>query len=147
MLKNLSIIILTLLAVTGVSLNATARTEQAISRIIIPTVQTSPANGAHMYAVYCASCHGISGKGDGPSAIALKTPPTNLTVLSRNNRGKFPTSHVMSVLRFGPDIPSHGTPEMPVWGPVLGKMDQADQQATQLRITNLSRYLETIQEK
>jgi len=30
---------------------------------------------------------------------------------------------------------------------VLGKMDQADQKQTQLRISNLSRYLETIQEK
>jgi mono/diheme cytochrome c family protein len=100
-----------------------------------------------MFAVYCASCHGVSGKGDGPSAIALKTPPTDLTVLSKKNGGKFPAAHVMTVLKFGPDIPSHGSPEMPVWGPVLGKMDQADQKQTQLRISNLSRYLETIQEK
>jgi hypothetical protein len=34
-----------------------------------------------------------------------------------------------------------------VWGPVLGKMDQANTQERQLRISNLSRYLETIQAK
>ena len=89
----------------------------------------------------------VNGKGDGPSATALKTPPADLTVLSKNNGGKFPAGHVKTVLQFGPNIPSHGAPEMPVWGPVLGKMDVAGNHDTQLRISNLSRYLEAIQEK
>jgi len=36
---------------------------------------------------------------------------------------------------------------MPVWGPILGKMDKANSQQKQLRISNLSRYLESIQAK
>ncbi len=34
---------------------------------------------------------------------------------------------------------------MPVWGPILGKMNQTNFQDKQLRISNLSRYLESIQ--
>ena len=59
----------------------------------------------------------------------------------------FPSAHVISVLQFGTRFPSHGTIEMPVWGPVLGKMDQANPQERLLRISNLSHYLETIQVK
>jgi hypothetical protein len=77
----------------------------------------------------------------------LKTPPTDLTVLSRNNHGKFPDTHIVSVLQSGAEIPSHGTAEMPVWGPILGKMSQANPQDRLLRISNLSRYLETMQVK
>jgi hypothetical protein len=38
---------------------------------------------------------------------------------------------------------------MPVWGPVLGNMDANSIQANEglLRISNLSKYLETIQAK
>ena len=34
---------------------------------------------------------------------------------------------------------------MPVWGPILGKMNQTNRQEKDLRISNLSRYLESIQ--
>ena len=42
--------------------------------------------------------------------------------------GSFHPLTSQSVLEFGARIPSHGTAEMPVWGPVLGKMDQANPQ-------------------
>jgi mono/diheme cytochrome c family protein len=100
-----------------------------------------------MFVSYCASCHGADGKGNGPAAAALKMPPTDLTLLSRNNNGKFPGAHIVAVLQYGADIPSHGSAEMPVWGPILGKMDKANHQVKQLRISNLSQYLETLQVK
>ena len=40
----------------------------------------------------CASCHGADGKGNGPLREQLKVPPSDLTVLARNNNGVFPTS-------------------------------------------------------
>jgi mono/diheme cytochrome c family protein len=147
MLKNLSLTILAFITVTGVCTGATARPDQSNSTVVAPTLRTSPANGARMYGAYCASCHGTNGKGDGPSAAALRIPPVDLTVLSKNNGGKFPANHVATVLRFGPKIPSHSMPEMPAWEPVFGKMDVAGNHDTQLRISNLSRYLEAIQEK
>jgi putative copper export protein/mono/diheme cytochrome c family protein len=39
----------------------------------------SIAAGAGLYPVYCASCHGAAGKGDGPDAKELAIPPADLT--------------------------------------------------------------------
>jgi mono/diheme cytochrome c family protein len=147
MLKNLLIIVMAVGSITGVCAGASGRADQPGSKVLVSLRQTTPSSGAQMYTSYCGSCHGVNLKGNGPSATALKTPPADLTFLSRNNGGKFPTAHVKSVLMFGPRIPTHGNLEMPVWGPVLGKMDQANTQETQLRISNLSRYLESFQAK
>lgn len=35
--------------------------------------------GATLYKANCASCHGESGKGDGPAAAVMKPPPTDHT--------------------------------------------------------------------
>jgi mono/diheme cytochrome c family protein len=99
-----------------------------------------------MYVNYCAPCHGVDGRGQGPVASALKTPPVDLTVLSKQP-WKIPRYAHRSVLQNGAEIPSHGSAEMPVWGPILGKMNQTNPQDRMLRISNLSRYLETMQVK
>jgi putative copper export protein/mono/diheme cytochrome c family protein len=39
----------------------------------------SIAAGAALYPVYCASCHGAEGRGDGPEAKSLTLPPADLT--------------------------------------------------------------------
>jgi hypothetical protein len=70
-----------------------------------------------------------------------------LTLLSKFNHGKFPDTHIVTVLQNGADVPSHGSVEMPVWGPILGKMNVSNPQDRLLRVSNLSRYLETIQAK
>ena len=43
--------------------------------------------GRDSFEFYCASCHGKTGKGDGPTAPALKTRPTDLASLARRNGG------------------------------------------------------------
>ena len=121
--------------------------DQSNSKVTIPVNKTSATSGKQMYVNYCAPCHGVDGRGQGPVASALKTPPPDLTVLARNNHGKFPDSHVATVLENGSLIASHGSAEMPVWGPILGKMNQRNAQDRLLRISNLSRYLETMQVK
>src|SRR5713101_3052138 len=47
---------------------------------------------------YCAVCHGTDGKGGGPAATALKVPPTDLTLLSKNNGGKYPALKVTGAI-------------------------------------------------
>lgn len=106
-----------------------------------------PANGKEMFAHYCTPCHGADGKGRGPVVIEQKVPPVDLTVLSQKNHGKFPEKHVNHVLQYGADIPSHTSVEMPVWGPILGKINQKDPKDRMLRVSSLSQYLETIQAK
>lgn len=119
---------------------------QSNSKITINAPTTTANNGQQMFASYCAPCHGVDGRGSGPVATALITPPADLTVLTRNNRGKFPATHVLAVLQFGTETPaSHGSALMPVWGPVFGSMSQADPNQRVLRIHNISRYIESIQ--
>lgn len=142
MLKHLTL--LALAAAVAVGMGCTAQTE---SKVVIPVHKTSPTDGKVMYNSYCAPCHGTDARGNGPVAGALKTPPTDLTLLSKKNQGKFPQDHIVSVLNFGSTHPAHGTAEMPVWGSIFGRMDQMNAADKQLRITNLGRYIESLQVK
>jgi mono/diheme cytochrome c family protein len=121
--------------------------DQSKGKLIIPVNKTSPTDGKQMFTSYCAPCHGVDGRGQGPAAGALKAPPTDLTGLAKANHGKFPDTHILSILQFGMEVRAHGSVEMPVWGPILGRMSQVNPQDKELRISNLSRYLETIQVK
>jgi mono/diheme cytochrome c family protein len=121
--------------------------DQSKGTITIPVEKVSATNGKQMYSSYCAPCHGTDGRGNGPVAGSLKSQPTDLTALAKMHNGKYPDTHVVAVLQFGSTTPAHGTAEMPVWGPLLGKISNVQSQERQLRITNLSRYLETIQAK
>jgi len=142
MLKRLLVTALTATLAVGMSY-----ADQSTGKITIPVTKTSPTSGKQMYSNYCAPCHGLNGKGQGPVSAALKASPTDLTLLSNTNHGKFPDTHIVSVLENGLQIPAHGSVEMPVWGPILGKMNQSNPQDRMLRISNLSRYLETMQAK
>lgn len=142
MLRSLFVMAMTATLAAGIG-----TADQSKAKVTIPVSKVTPTSGKQMYVNYCAPCHGVDGRGHGPTASALKTPPSDLTVLSRNNHGKFPDTHVVSVLQNGIEIPSHGSASMPVWGPILGKMNQSASQDRMLRISNLSRFLETIQVK
>lgn len=113
-------------------------------------------SGPVMYKQYCASCHGADGKGKGPAAANLKTPPADLTTLAKRHMGRFPSEYVANVLRFGPglivggsapQISTHGSSDMPMWGGIFMAMDKNQERAVQQRIKNLSDYLATLQEK
>ena len=39
--------------------------------------------GSVSFDLYCASCHGRQGRGDGPTAASLRTRPADLTLLAR----------------------------------------------------------------
>lgn len=119
--------------------------DQSGKKITIPVDRTPATSGKQMFTSYCAPCHGVDGRGHGPAAAALKTQPTDLTELSRKNHGRFPDTHIVSVMQFGSDVPAHGSAEMPVWGPILAKMNVSNVQDKQLRISNLSRYIQTMQ--
>lgn len=124
-----------------------AYADQARTRVNIPVARTSATSGKQMYTSYCAPCHGLDGRGQGPVSPALKSPVPDLSLLRRNNQGRFPDAHVYSVLQNGVEIAAHGTAEMPVWGPILGKMNHANSQERMLRVSNLSRFLDTLQVK
>jgi len=109
-----------------------------------PITHSNPASGKAMFKDYCAACHGAGGRGDGPAAGVLKTAPPDLTMLAKNNAGKFPADHFVAVLHFGTEGHAHGTIDMPVWGPLFSKENK---DLTQMRISNLESYVESIQQK
>jgi mono/diheme cytochrome c family protein len=113
----------------------------------VPVKPTSPASGPEMYTSYCAVCHGLDGKGNGPAAEALKVPPPDLTVLARRNGGKYPSDHVTSAIQGDFHMPAHGSKEMPVWGNLFWGMSQGHSSEVQLRVGNLNKYIESLQAK
>jgi mono/diheme cytochrome c family protein len=52
-----------------------------------PGKPSSTERGKQTFLEYCAACHGVSAKGDGPAASALKIPPEDLTTLAAHNKG------------------------------------------------------------
>ena len=65
--------------------------------------------GKREFDANCASCHGISGKGNGPLAAVLTTRPTDLTQLAKRNDGVLPMARLYEVID-GANVPLHGTP-------------------------------------
>lgn len=109
---------------------------------------TSPASGQEMFTTYCGVCHGPEGRGDGPAAAALKTPPADLTQLAARNGGKFPELRVVGAILGDSDRPAaHGSREMPVWGPVFRSLNRDNGAGTQMRVANLTAYIRSLQAK
>jgi len=104
-------------------------------------------DGRLLFRAYCAACHGTDGKGNGPAASSLKTPPPDLTLISRRNGGKFPTLSVQKTISGEGVVTSpHGSREMPVWGPIFWQIAW-DQDLGNVRIYNLTKYIESLQQK
>jgi mono/diheme cytochrome c family protein len=99
--------------------------------------------GTQLFKTYCASCHGVSGRGDGPVGPLLRRPPTDLTGYAQRNGGVFPTDRLSRIID-GRDVPSHGTLEMPVWGDVF-KRSPGGEEAARARIDAIVKYLQSIQ--
>jgi len=113
----------------------------------VPITNTPSNSGKEMFNSYCAVCHGKDGKGAGPAANAMKTPPTDLTDLAKKNGGKYPASHVAAVLKGQAMTPAHGSQDMPIWGPLFSSISQGHEGQVQQRITNLADYVEGLQAK
>ena len=110
-----------------------------------PIGAPSGVDGATTFKEYCAQCHGVSGRGDGPAAKALKVPPADLTQIAKRHNGQFPASAVKNSISGDHALAAHGTKEMPMWGPVFRSVESGS--VTELRVVNLVKYLEQLQQK
>ena len=141
-MSSKSVSILAVLCLLFVCLAASAQTIQKTA--VSPT---SPSSGADMFKTYCAACHGTDGKGTGPAAPALKKTPANLTELTARNGGKFPELKVYGTIKGDVDMPAHGSRDMPVWGSLFSSVSHGNQSEVQMRIANLTAYVQSIQAK
>lgn len=112
-----------------------------------PAPYTSAASGQEMYKAYCASCHGLDGKGNGPAASALKNTVPDLTTIKSRNGGTFPSAHIVQVVRGDSNRPAHGSKDMPVWGPVFLAVSEHQPARVQQRAQNLTNYIQSLQAK
>lgn len=109
--------------------------------------------GLTEYEVACMPCHGIDGKGDGPSASSLSKRPGDLTQIEKANGGIFPEQRVRDMIDGRADVSAHGPRAMPVWGmryraPIdtSDTAKEADKRARDL-IDALVDYLKTMQQR
>ena len=145
-MKFISLIaIMAMISAFAVAQQAPAESSPAVKHV---PITNAPSNsGKEMFNSYCAVCHGKDAKGNGPAASAMKTPPTDLTTLAQKEGGKYPAAHVAAVIRGQASTPSHGSQEMPIWGPLFSSISQGRQGVVQQRITNLVSYIEGLQAK
>jgi mono/diheme cytochrome c family protein len=105
--------------------------------------------GKHDYDTLCASCHGVTGTGEGRDLTEANPP--DITQLSRKNGGKFPFEQVYRTVDGREMKGSHARFAMPFWGDYLQKQGQqstpASNAAVKERITAIVRYVETLQRK
>ncbi len=107
-------------------------------------------DGAMFFAANCASCHGMSGNGDGPEANSLAVPPSDLTMLSDNNGGTFPRARALSYI-YGEPGDNHLSRVMPEFGGAMADdLVPVDIDGiltpTPRELAGLLFYLESIQE-
>ncbi|MHA6347512.1 c-type cytochrome [Roseivivax sp. CAU 1761] len=108
--------------------------------------------GSILYEVFCSTCHGASGRGDGDLARFLLSDPTDLTTLTTENGEEYPA--VLVYRQIDGRYPLQGySGEMPVFGPLLnsGKVSiytpSGDPLVTGTSIDDLVAYLRSIQTK
>jgi mono/diheme cytochrome c family protein len=129
-----------MLALTGARVDA-----QTIKQGTAPRIQS--VEGVDTYQTYCAVCHGPQAKGNGPAATAFKKVPADLTTIAkRSSGGTFSASDVEAVIMGQQVLASHGSRDMPIWGPVFQSL-APDNTFVKLRVANLVNYLKSIQTK
>ena len=130
----------------------------AITMIDVAHGQQEENLGQKEFLRSCASCHGESGKGDGPIAKSLVNPPSDLTKLSAKNNGVFPISRVYETIDGRVQSLTHGTREMPAWGDTfiqgVTSRDSPDFTSKEMaeaivrqRILALVEYISTLQDE
>ncbi len=106
------------------------------------------ARGKVAFRIYCRSCHGAEGQGNGPLAQELRTRPSDLSRL-RAKDGSFPRDEIASKIDGRLLVNSHGPSDMPVWGysfQIAGS-DSAQDEEVRKKIEDLVAFLETLQVK
>jgi len=108
---------------------------------------SSVTDGSRLYAEYCAVCHGSEGRGDGPMATGLTTPPSDLRRLTVAYGGIFPVTQVRETIDGRTPPLLHGTRDMPIWGDAFKRTrGPQGERRVEERLDLLIDYLQTLQE-
>jgi mono/diheme cytochrome c family protein len=109
------------------------------------TARVDHQSGAFLFRTFCISCHGETGKGDGPVADLLKQPPDDLTQIARRAGGVFSRDAVIRKIDGRTAVPAHGKQDMPIWGDTFKATEGPDERVIRQRLEALASHLESIQ--
>ena len=104
--------------------------------------------GSELFQQHCATCHGATAVGDGPTASALVTKPADLTKIAARRGGRFPEADIARFIDGRFDLPAHGSREMPVWGARFGapiSEGTSHDEIVRGKLLALVEYLKTLQ--
>jgi mono/diheme cytochrome c family protein len=120
-----------------------------VGLLLIAATGTAAANevaqGRAIFLQHCASCHGLTGEGNGPMARALNTTPANLRQLSDRYGNPLPEDKIARFIDGRADVKAHGPRDMPVWGKRFYSEGQGDERQVKDLIAKLVVYLQSIQ--
>jgi len=103
--------------------------------------------GRSLFTTYCASCHGVTGVGNGPAAMSMRRTVPDVTGLAMANGGVFPSDRVGRIID-GREVESHGDRDMPVWGDAFKAVPGGhSNDAVGGRIRAILGYLQSIQRR
>lgn len=126
----------------GVSQESQVKSDEEHGAVhLIPSLE-----GPDLFHSYCAACHGADAKGGGPAAAALKTRVPDLTTISKNHGGTFPAKRIERVISGDEIITAHGSRDMPIWGSIFHQVER-DRDFGNVRLHNVTKYIESIQQK
>lgn len=104
--------------------------------------------GEQLYRRFCASCHGVQGRGDGPVAASFRVEVPDLTQTASRMHGTDVRDRIVRIIDGRYIIGAHGTRIMPVWGEDLARLELGNpeaERASQIMITRLADYVTGLQ--
>jgi mono/diheme cytochrome c family protein len=105
-------------------------------------------SGKDLYERFCASCHGVEGRGDGPVASSLSVEVPDLTLVARRAGDLYPRERIVRIIDGRHIVGAHGSRTMPVWGEDLNRLELGDpnaERATRIVIDRLADYVWLLQ--
>ena len=128
------------IAIAALLLAGATAASGGVKRVAAPHLTT--VDGATIYQAYCASCHGVTARGDGRASGMLSVPVPDLTRIAARD-GRYDVVHVRNHMRWLSAPPD----TMPDFHRVLRGNYADSDDVTALAEFNLAKYLESLQEE
>jgi len=106
-------------------------------------------SGKQLYERFCASCHGVQGRGDGPVADSLRVEVPDLTRIAQRQGAALPRERIARIIDGRHVIKAHGSRTMPVWGEDLSQVHAGDpdaERSTGIIISRLADHVWLLQQ-
>ncbi len=105
-------------------------------------------SGKELYERFCAACHGVTGRGDGPVSASFSAEVPDLTLIARRAGGDYPRDRIARIIDGRHIIGAHGSRTMPVWGEDFSRLEIGNpdaERSTRIVIDRLADYVWLLQ--